>query len=130
MPIIYIPVEVTDEEVQRYAGQATLGATPVVQPGPTQQARVPSEFGYEVRQQPVPQDPWGTPAPVTTAAPPAVAPTPAPTPTAGAAPSTPLCDHGQPMKYVQAGISKSTNKPYNGFWACPLPRGQQCQKRV
>lgn len=26
---------------------------------------------------------------------------------------------GMEMKFVKAGISKSTGKPYDGFWACP-----------
>ena len=25
---------------------------------------------------------------------------------------------GQPMKYIKAGVSKATGKPYNGFYAC------------
>ena len=25
---------------------------------------------------------------------------------------------GQPMKYINAGVSRTTGKPYNGFWAC------------
>ena len=57
-------------------------------------------------------DPWGS-------APPAAEP-------AGPAP---MCDHGQPMKLVPAGVSKKTGKPYPGFYACANPdRNSQCKK--
>lgn len=42
----------------------------------------------------------------------------------------PLCDHGQPMKLVPAGISKASGKPYPAFWACAQARGQQCAKKT
>ena len=75
---------------------------------------------------------------------PAPAPAPAPMPAAPAAPApnpwgapvqaapqqSPMCDHGQPMKLVPAGVSKSTGKPYRGFYACAAPREQQCGKRI
>jgi hypothetical protein len=33
---------------------------------------------------------------------------------------TPKCAVcGQEMRFIKAGISKSTGKPYNAFWACP-----------
>lgn len=41
-----------------------------------------------------------------------------------------MCDHQMPMRFVPPGISKTTNKPYAGFWACSMPRGQQCAKKV
>lgn len=41
-----------------------------------------------------------------------------------------LCDHGQPMRFVPAGVSKATGKPYRAFYACAQPRGQQCDKKV
>ena len=44
--------------------------------------------------------------------------------------ATHLCDHGQPMKLIPAGISKATGRPYKAFYACNQPRGQQCDKRV
>lgn len=28
-------------------------------------------------------------------------------------------DHGLEFKQIPAGVSKSTGKPYNAFWACP-----------
>jgi hypothetical protein len=69
-----------------------------------------------------------------------IAQTPAPSPQPQAAVTTPpvtapagdthLCEHGQPMKYIAAGISKSTGKPYKAFYACNAPRGQQCNSRV
>lgn len=37
----------------------------------------------------------------------------------------PECRHGE-MKYVAAGFSKRTNKPYNAFWSCTGPRNDQC----
>jgi hypothetical protein len=45
------------------------------------------------------------------AAPRAAAPAPA---------NGPVCSaHGVSMKFIPPGISKKTQKPYNGFWACP-----------
>lgn len=42
----------------------------------------------------------------------------------------PMCDHGMPAKFVQGGISKSTGRPYRAFWACAMPREQQCRFRA
>lgn len=75
-----------------------------------------------------PPNPWVTPTPPAPAAPAAdpwastpVAPTPAPQ-------DAPLCDHGQPRKFVPAGTSKKTGQPYQAFWACQHPdRNQQCK---
>jgi hypothetical protein len=36
------------------------------------------------------------------------------------------CVHGE-KKWVPPGTSSRTGKPYNGFWACPAPKGQQCR---
>lgn len=47
-----------------------------------------------------------------------------------AQPAAHLCEHGQPMRLVPAGVSKATGKPYGAFYACAQPRGQQCQARV
>lgn len=47
---------------------------------------------------------------------------PAATNTGGPAPT---CRHGE-MKYVAAGVSKRTNKPYDAFWSCTGPRNEQC----
>lgn len=34
--------------------------------------------------------------------------------------AAPLCRyHDVEMRWVPGGISKKTNKPYRGFWACP-----------
>lgn len=41
-----------------------------------------------------------------------------------------VCDHGQPMKLIPAGISRATNKPYKAFYVCGQPRGMQCDKKV
>ena len=54
---------------------------------------------------------------------------PAPTPTvAGQAPEC-ACG-GRPMRFVAAGISKSTGKPYRAFYACPKPQGQACSHKA
>lgn len=58
------------------------------------------------------------------AAPPPVAPP------AGDGAATHLCDHGEPMRLIPAGISKATGKPYKAFYACAQPRGMQCDKKV
>lgn len=42
----------------------------------------------------------------------------------------PVCDHGQPMKKVPAGVSKKTGQPYKGFWACAAPSKDQACKRT
>lgn len=65
-------------------------------------------------------------APAATQTPPAAATPPAAESDAGAH----ICDHGQPMRLVPAGISKATGKPYRGFYACNQPRGMQCDKKV
>lgn len=51
-------------------------------------------------------------------------PTPPATPPAGG--DAPICEHSLPAKLVPAGIAKATGKPYRAFYACPQPRGQQC----
>jgi hypothetical protein len=49
-----------------------------------------------------------------------------------AAPGTiPNCACGAgPMRFVAAGISKSTGKPYRAFYACPQPQGQACNHKA
>lgn len=37
---------------------------------------------------------------------------------------------GGPMRFVAAGISKSTGKPYRAFYACPKPQGQACNHKA
>jgi hypothetical protein len=55
------------------------------------------------------------------------APTPpAPAPVAGASPN---CDHGTPMRFVPAGISKA-GKPYKSFYACAQPRESACSAKA
>lgn len=39
----------------------------------------------------------------------------------------PSCAHG-PMKWVPPGVSKTSGKPYSGFWGCQAPQGQRCQR--
>lgn len=41
-----------------------------------------------------------------------------------------LCDHGEPMRLVPAGVSKGTGKPYPAFYACARPRAESCGKTV
>ena len=54
---------------------------------------------------------------------------PAPTPSVpGQAPEC-ACGGG-PMRFVAAGISKSTGKPYRAFYACPKPQGQACNHKA
>jgi hypothetical protein len=75
-----------------------------------------------------------TPVATFTVTPPAPAPTPEPATDSWGVPApaaTPLCDHGQPMKLVPAGVSKKTGKPYKAFYCCASPdREQQCKKTV
>ena len=69
------------------------------------------------------------PTPVAPPAAPAhnYAPTPpAPAPAAGASPN---CDHGMPMRFVPAGISKA-GKPYKSFYACAQPRESACSAKA
>ena len=39
------------------------------------------------------------------------------------------CGGGE-MRFVPAGIAKSTGRPYKAFYACPKPQGQACQYKV
>ena len=44
----------------------------------------------------------------------------------------PMCGiHKVPMNWREPGISKTTGKAYNGFWACPMknPDGSFCKYR-
>lgn len=83
------------------APSAAPGAPPIDNPWAPAQASAPVS------------DPWGAPA----------APEPA-----GPAP---MCDHGQPMKLIPAGISKKTGQPFKAFYVCSAPsKAQQCQKTV
>lgn len=44
---------------------------------------------------------------------------------------TPECKCGSgAMRFVPAGIAKSTGRPYKAFYACPKPQGQACQNKV
>ena len=56
------------------------------------------------------------------------------TPTSAAPTGAPVCDGGAcggaPMRFVPAGIAKATGRPYKAFYACPLPQGQACNKKV
>jgi len=55
-------------------------------------------------------------------------------PISAAPTGAPTCDGGAcggaPMRFVPAGIAKSTGRPYKAFYACPLPQGQACSKKV
>jgi hypothetical protein len=53
------------------------------------------------------------------------------TPTTAAPAGAPDCAcGGGAMRFVPAGIAKSTGRPYKAFYACPLPQGQACNKKV
>lgn len=62
---------------------------------------------------------------------------PAPAPAHNYAPTPPAPATGAPqctcgagdMRFVPAGISKSTGKPYRSFYACPRPQAQACKNR-
>lgn len=54
-----------------------------------------------------------------------------PMPTQSAPAGKPQCSCGSgDMRFVPAGIAKSTGRPYKAFWACPKPQGQACQNKV
>ena len=54
-----------------------------------------------------------------------------PAPVASGSGQAPECAcGGGPMRFVAAGISKSTGKPYRAFYACPKPQGQACQHKA
>ena len=37
-----------------------------------------------------------------------------------------VCNHGTAAKWVEPGISKSSGRPYKGFYACAMGRDQDC----
>jgi hypothetical protein len=39
-----------------------------------------------------------------------------------------ICTCGAPLRFVPAGVSKRTGKPYNGFWACTANCSQKAKK--
>lgn len=46
--------------------------------------------------------------------------------------SAPICGiHNVPMNFREGGISKTSNRPYPAFWACPakMPDGSYCKFR-
>lgn len=59
------------------------------------------------------------------------APQEAPAPAAIGTPADgPVCDHGLPAKFIAAGVSKSTGRPYRAFYACAQDRNNQCQFKL
>lgn len=42
----------------------------------------------------------------------------------------PVCKHGEPAKFVPAGTSKATGKPYRAFYACGRSKESQCDFRA
>lgn len=42
----------------------------------------------------------------------------------------PVCKHGEPAKFVPAGVSKATGKPYRAFYACGRSKETQCDFRA
>ena len=102
------------ESVQLTVAKANAGAMLAHAPAPAPGA-APVDNPWTPTQAAPAAAPWGAAAPV--------APEPA-----GPAP---MCDHGQAMKLVPAGISKKTGQPYKAFYVCAAPqKAQQCQKTV
>ena len=102
------------ESVQLAVGASNAGALLAHAPSPAPGA-APADNPWTPTQAAPAADPWGAAAPA------------APEPTGPA----PICDHGQPMKLVPAGISKKTGAPYKAFYVCAAPqKAQQCQKTV
>ena len=56
--------------------------------------------------------------------------TPMPVQAAPAAAQPECSCGGGAMRFVPAGIAKSTGRPYKAFYACPKPQGQACQYKV
>ena len=69
------------------------------------------------------------PQPVAAPAAPAHNYAPAPIAPVIATGATPNCDHGAPMRFVPAGISKA-GKPYKSFYACAQPRESACNAKA
>lgn len=114
MTTIYIPVEVDENDLAGILG----GAVAHSKADPTASQPLP------------PEDPWSGDARSSAATPQTAAPTPqggyagntySPGPGPGMPTSqqaqAPMCQHG-PMRYVQAGVSQRTGKPYRAFWGC------------
>lgn len=57
-----------------------------------------------------------------------VAQTPPPVPAGYQPPPAKLCEHGEPMKLVPAGVSKA-GKPYKAFYSCARPMDSRCNAR-
>jgi len=71
---------------------------------------------------------WNT-APAAAPAYPSTPPPPAPAGyTPPAQPGQKLCEHGEAMKLVPAGVSKA-GKPYKAFYSCARPMDQRCNAR-
>lgn len=41
-----------------------------------------------------------------------------------------LCKHGEPARFVPAGTSKASGKPYKAFYACARSKDEQCDFRA
>ena len=103
------------ESVQLTVGAANAGALVAHAPAPAPGAAPADNPWTPTQATPAAADPWGAAA---AAAPESAGP-------------APMCDHGQPMKLVPAGISKKTGQPYKAFYVCAAPqKAQQCQKTV
>lgn len=133
MAIVYIPVEVPDNELTDLLTKLTVAQPAQYAPSPTRV--IEQQLGGQ--ELPPATDPWTGNAATGAAAPvqPNVIPTstvPTATPTSQATPagqtSTPMCAHG-PRKFVASGFSQRTGKPYPAFWACPAQRGDPSQCR-
>ena len=73
--------------------------------------QIPDDMNPDVDYADMPEEP-----PFLMDVPPPVAEAPRPVTFAS---TTPMCPDGHgPMKYVPPGVSKRTNKPYDGFYGC------------
>lgn len=131
MAKILIEYEVDDAKLAELIGSqaaSALGGTPVEQPppwndAPAQNAPQPAP---QAPQAPSGNDPWAQGQPAQQR--PVQAPSapqyqqqyqPAP-PQQPQQQQAPVCQHGQ-RRYVAAGVSQKTGRPYPAFWGCAAP---------
>jgi hypothetical protein len=124
MAVEILTVSLSDESIEKIALRVSsmLNADrPVTQSNPPSPQNPQSAERSGFQQE---AGGWGNPAPQQTQqAPPPQAP-----PQQGQD-GLPTCQCGQPMRWVAPGFSQNSGKAYNGFYACPKPRGQQCPRQ-
>lgn len=129
--IVYIPVDVPEGEVAALLAKLypkgivtqVYSQDPTQPPGSTSSggtSYAPSTGGAGTAS-PEPADPWVPAGAVGSQQYPTPAP-PTPQPSGSGTPGTPpSCKHGQ-MRYVAAGYSQKTGRPYPAFYGCPADR--------